>query len=83
MAMEILNHTKKNGLGTLMGKYEHFAHEIQEALIENKKALGKLKKATEEGMVDAHRSVKKNPWVYIGVASACGLLLGFVIGKKK
>lgn len=94
MAMEIMNHVKKNGLSSLINKYEHFAHEIQDALLENKKALAKLKKATEEALYesgekvkdvakDANRSVKKNPWMYIGAASACALLIGFAVGKKK
>ena len=94
MAIQILNSMKKNGFGHLIGKYEHFAHEIQEALEENKKALNKLKKATEEAVSDgtegvkdavmeAHRSVKKNPWLYISAASAGALLLGFILGKRK
>ena len=94
MAMELLNHTKNNGLGKLIGKYEHFAHEIQEALMENKKALNKLKKATEDAIyegqesikgvaVDAQRTVKRNPWAFIGAASACALVVGFMLGKKK
>ena len=94
MAMDIMNHVKKNGLSTLMGKYEHFANEIQDALLENKKALAKLKKATEEALheggqkmkdvaVDAKRSIKKNPWPYVGAVSAFALLVGFALGKKK
>ena len=94
MAIEIMNHIRKNSLGALMGKYEHFAREIQDALFENKKALAKLKRVTEEALfesgekikdvaVDAHRSVKKNPWAYLGAASALALLLGFAIGRKK
>ena len=94
MAIEIMDHIRKNGLGTLMGKYEHFSREIQDALFENKKALAKLKRVTEEALfeggekikdvaVDAHRSVKKNPWAYLGAASALGLFLGFVIGRRK
>lgn len=94
MPMEILNHSKKNGLGLLMEKYEHFAQDVQETLFENKKALTKLKRATEEALfdggeklkdvaVEAHRKVKKNPWAYIGAISSAALLLGFVIGKKQ
>ena len=94
MVTEIMNHVKKNGLSTMVDKYEHFAHEIQEALFENKKALGKLKRATEQALfeggekvkdaaMDANRAVKKNPWVYIGAISAAALILGFAIGKKK
>ena len=94
MAMEILNHTKKNGLGMLMDKYEHFAQEVQDALFENKKALAKLKRMTEEALfeggekikdvaVEANRNVKKNPWAYIGAVTAGALMLGFIIGKKK
>ena len=94
MAMEILNHTKKNGMGALMDKYEHFAQDVQDALFENKKALAKLKRATEEALheggekikdvaVETRRSFKKNPWAYIGAISAGALVLGFLIGKKK
>ena len=94
MAMDIINQAKKNGLSGLMGKYEHISHELQEALEENKKALGKLKKVTENALfdgeekikdaaVDAHRAVKKNPWPYIGAASVCGLFVGFLMGKKQ
>ena len=94
MAMDIMNLAKKNGMNGLVEKYEHFAQEIQEALLENKKALGKLKRATEEALyesgekvkdvaIDAHRSVKKNPWAYIGAFTACALLIGFALGKKK
>ena len=94
MAMEILNHTKKNGLGMIMDKYEHFAQEVQDALFENKKALAKLKRVTEEVLyeggekikdaaVEARRSFKKNPWAFIGALSAGALVLGFLIGKKK
>ena len=94
MAMEIMHNGKKNGMSLLGDKYEHFAQEIQEALFENKKALAKLKRATEEALyeggekvkdvaIDAHRSVKKNPWAYIGAAFGCALLIGFALGKKK
>ena len=94
MAMDIMNHSKKNGVGMLVDKYEHFAHEVQEALFENKKALAKLKKATEEALSEsgdkvkdvalhAQRTVKKNPWAYIGAAFGTALLIGFALGKKK
>ena len=93
MAMEILNQAK-NGLGMMMDKYEHFSQEIQQALFENKKALAKLKRVTEEALynggekikdvaVDTHRAVKKNPWAFIGAASAVGLIVGFMVGRKK
>ena len=92
--MEIMNHTKKNGASTLAGKYKHFTEDIQEALLENKKALLKLQKATVEAVGEAEETlqdaahdmqhkVKKNPWKYIGAAAGCGLLLGFILGKKK
>ena len=93
--MELMNHTKKNGnIDLLKEKYEHFAHELQEALFENKKALDKLKKVTEEALEesgekiihvakDVQKNVKKNPWAYIGAASAMALLVGFILGKKK
>ena len=94
MIMETLNHTKKNGLGPLVEKYEHFAQEVKDALFENKRALAKLKRVTENALfeggekikdvvVDAKRSLKKNPWAYIGAISAGALALGFLIGKKK
>ena len=93
MAIEILNHVKKNGLGMLIDKYEHFSQEVQDVIFENKKALAKLKRVTEEALfdsgqkmrdvaIDANRSVKKNPWGYMGAVAAGALLLGFVIGKK-
>ena len=92
--MEIINHTKKNGNINLKEKYEHFVHELQEALFENKKALDKLKKFTEEALEesgekishaarDVQKNVKKNPWAYIGAVSAVALLVGFILGKKK
>ena len=88
--MEILNHVRKNGLGLVMDKYEHFAQELQDALIENKKALAKLKTATQEVLAEGEhkikqvkREIKKNPWMYIGAASAAALVLGFALGKKK
>ena len=74
MAMDIMNNGKKSGMSL--------------------KTLGKLKRATEEVLyesgekvkdvaIDAHRSVKKNPWAYIGAAFGCALLIGFALGKKK
>ena len=84
----------KNGLGTLIGKYKHFGQDVQQAILENKKSLARLKRVTENALYtgqakvkdvafDAKRTVKKNPWAYIGAASAFGMLLGFMIGKKK
>ena len=94
--MELMNHLKKNGnIGlTLKEKYEHFAQELQEAIIENKKAMDKLKKITEKAMEESgekiihaaknvQKNVKKNPWAYIGAASVAALLAGFILGKKK
>ena len=66
--MDIMNSIKKNGMNGLVEKYEHFAQEMQDALLENKKALAKL---------------KKKPHVYIGALTACALLSGFALGKKK
>ncbi len=91
--MELMNHTKRNG-NILKEKYEHFTHELQEALFENKKALDKLKKVTEEALEesgekivhaakDMQKSIKKNPWAYLGAASVMALLVGFILGKKK
>ncbi len=71
--MELMNHTKKNGNINLKEKYEHFAHEVQEA----------VKKVTEEALEESQKSIKKNPWAYIGAASALALLVGFILGKKK
>ena len=88
--MEILNHVKRNGLGTLMGKYENFAQELQDALEENKKALVKLKKATQAALAEGqdkikgiHRTARKNPWAFVGAAAGVAMILGFVLGKKK
>ena len=93
--MELANHTKKNGNSMhLKEKYESFVEELQEALMENKKAMDKLKKVTEQALEesgekiahaakDMKKSVKKNPWAYIGAASAVALLAGFILGKKK
>ena len=94
--MELMNHTRKNGIIgiNIKEKYEHFTHELQEALNENKKAMDRLKKVTEEALEesgekifhaakDVQKSVKKNPWTYIGAASAVALLVGFFLGKKK
>ena len=55
MAMDIMNHTKKNGMNGLVEKYEHFAQELQEALLENKKAMEKLKKAAEQALEDLRK----------------------------
>ena len=92
--MELMNHTKKNGSIDLKDKYEHFVQELQEALSENKKAMDRLKKVTEQALEDGsekithaakdmQKRVKKNPWAYIGAASALALLTGFILGKKK
>ena len=95
--MEPMNHTKKNGHHVDMGlkeKYEHFAQELQEALLENKKAMEKLKKAAEQALEDSgetirhtakdvQKKVKKDPWAYIGAASAVALMAGFILGKRK
>jgi ElaB/YqjD/DUF883 family membrane-anchored ribosome-binding protein len=92
--MELMNHTKKNGTINLKEKYDHFVQELQEALFENKKAIEKLKKATEEAFEESgeklshaakgvQKNVKKNPWAYIGGATAIALFVGFILGKKK
>ena len=94
MAMELMNHTKKNGSMHLKEKYENFAQELQEAISENKKAMDRLKKITEQALEeggdkivhaakDVQKSVKKNPWAYIGAVSAVALLAGFMLGKKE
>ncbi len=74
--MELMNHTKKNSNINLKEKCEHFANELQEAIYENKKAINSAAR-------DVQKSVKKNPWTYIGAATAVALLVGFVLGKKK
>ena len=81
--MDLINHTKKNGMNGLVEKYEHFTQEMQDALLENKKALGKLKRATEEALYESGEKVKDHPWAYIGAFTACALLIGFALGKKK
>ena len=93
--MELTNHTKKNGNSMhLKEKYEEFAQELQDALSENKKAMNRLKKLTEQALEesgetiahaakDMQKSVKKNPWAYIGAAAGVALLTGFILGKKK
>ena len=92
--MELMNHTKKNGTIDLKMKYQQFAEELQEALLENKKAMDKLKKAAEQALEESgetiqhtakvmQKKVKKNPWAYIGMASAMALTVGFILGKKK
>ena len=91
--MEILNHSKE-GLGVLMDKYKNFGQEVLEAITENKKAVARLIRVTEDALSsskekvkdmasDAQRTVKKNPWTYIGAASAAGLLFGLMLSKKK
>ena len=75
--MELTNHTKKNGNSMhLKEKYEEFAQELQDALSENKKVFSHAAK-------DMQKSVKKNPWAYIGAAAGVALLTGFILGKKK
>ena len=82
--MEVTNHTKKNGHVDmnmkLKEKYEELAHELQEAISENKKAVDKTIAHTAK---DVQKAVKKNPWPYIGAASVAALLLGFALGRKK
>ena len=73
--MEILNHSKE-GLGVLMDKYKNFGQEVLEALSSGKEKV-------KDMASDAQRTVKKNPWAYIGAASAAGLLFGLMLSKKK
>lgn len=85
---------KKNGSMHLKEKYEALAEELQDAIAEHKKAMMRLKRATEQAIEesgetiahtakDVQKKVKKNPWAYIGAASAVGLLAGFILGKRQ
>ena len=50
-----------------------------------KNGLGMVK-ALAEGehkIKQVKREVRKNPWMYVGAASAAALVLGFALGKKK
>jgi ElaB/YqjD/DUF883 family membrane-anchored ribosome-binding protein len=35
-----------------------------------------------EGVAEADRSVRDNPWQSVGIAAAAGLFIGFLLGRK-
>lgn len=82
--MELMNHTKKNGAINLKEKYEHFAHQLQEAVKKiTEQALEESGEKISQATKEVQKNVKKNPWAYIGAASAVALLAGFLLGRKK
>jgi ElaB/YqjD/DUF883 family membrane-anchored ribosome-binding protein len=85
---------KKNGHMDLKDKYEELKHSVTETIEQNLKALHKFQKmagnaAYESGetikdaAITVNRNARKNPWVFVGAAAACGAVLGFLLGKKK
>ena len=45
------------------------------------KKMSKKQKANVRA--ELRKAVKKNPWAYIGAASAVAILVGFALGRKK
>ena len=86
--------TKKNGHFNIKEKYSELKDTLEDAIQQNKKALGKFKRMAEsaaydsgekikDAVIDADRTVRKNPWPYLAGATACAMLLGFILGRKK
>ncbi len=86
---------KKDELkGMVASKYGHLKsvlvdseHAVADSLVAaQKRAAEALRHAKEIGeekakAVDEH--VHENPWAYIGGAALTGLLLGYILGRKK
>lgn len=91
MAIEL---AKKNGHLNIMEKYSELKDTLEDAVLHNKKTMGKFKRLAENAVYEsgekikdtatiADRNVRKNPWAYLAGATTCALLLGFILGKKK
>ena len=91
MAIEM---AKKNGHLNIKEKYSDLKETLQDAVLQNKMAVGKFKRMAENAVYEggekikdaatvADRHVRKNPWAYLAGATTCALLLGFILGKKK
>jgi len=85
---------RKNGHFSMKEKYSEWKDALEDAMLQNKKVIGQLKRKAEnaayvsgEKMKDAaivaDRHVHKNPWPYIAGTAACAALVGFILGRKK
>ncbi len=91
MALEI---AKKNGHLNIKEKYSELKDTLEDAVLHNRKAIGKFRRMAEnaayesgekikDAATEADRHVRKNPWPYLAGATACAMLLGFVLGRKR
>lgn len=78
----------------LVERYEHFQEAFEDTVHQGQKNLKNAQKVASRAMEDTaeklketaedvNRKVKKNPWPYIGVAAATGVLIGFILGSIK
>ena len=88
MTTNTMNNHKINKALNLLGKAaEEKKDELRQSLHRFKKVAEKT--VAESGLkikktaIVADKSVKKNPWAYIGGAVAGALALGFMLGKIK
>ena len=97
-AIKVLNgvaQERKEEMRKLLNcKYVELRKAVEHAGLEGKRALRRFQKVTEgafeEGTAsirhsvkNAEKNIRKNPWPYIGAASASALALGVALGKKK
>lgn len=91
MKIETVNHNHKinkalNLLGEAAGeKKAELKHTFQRFGKVTQKAMADSGLKVKKTVIVADKSVRKNPWIYIGSVAAGALTLGFLLGivKKK
>ncbi len=94
MAIETVNHIKKNGTHIIKDareKYEDMSGALLDAILEGKRSLHRMQRtasrALHEGSekvadaaVKMDRKAHRNPWVFVGGAALAALAIGWVMG---
>ena len=73
-AIQLLGKAAEKKKAEIAGNLNRFKDAAEEALQESGK---KIKKTA----LTVNKTVKKNPWAYIGGVAAGAMILGFILGK--
>ena len=97
-AFELLNEAAKEKRSEMKGlmtdKYEHIKQAVLEGTTQGKKILDNAQHVSQEAISEVEETIKKtaakvdksvreNPWPYIGGVAVVSLLLGCLMGSKR
>jgi ElaB/YqjD/DUF883 family membrane-anchored ribosome-binding protein len=70
-------------LSNISDEAKELVHRLRENVASLKESATVAQKQIEAGLHTAEKQIKQNPWMAVGITSAVGILIGYLLGRHR